>query len=101
MGGLWVVAEPGPDGSLARISTEVATLARDLAAAANLDVIGIVVAPRTCRSSARSRIRPRPTTPGPPSLPATSRVCSVARRRTRSSRDPAPMAATSQGPSRR
>ena len=45
MGGLWVVAEPGPDGSLARISTEVATLARDLAAAANLDVIGIVVAP--------------------------------------------------------
>jgi electron transfer flavoprotein alpha subunit len=45
MGGLWVVAEPGPDGGLARISTEVATLARDLAAGAGLDVIGIVVAP--------------------------------------------------------
>ena len=45
MGGLWVVAEPGPDGGLARISTEVATLARDLAASAGLDAIGIVVAP--------------------------------------------------------
>jgi electron transfer flavoprotein alpha subunit len=45
MGGLWVVAEPGPDGGLARISTEVATLARDLAAAAGLEVTGVVVAP--------------------------------------------------------
>ena len=45
MGALWVIAEPGPDGGLARISTEVATLVRDLAAAAGRDVIGIVVAP--------------------------------------------------------
>ena len=45
MGALWVVAEPGPDGALARISTEVATLARDLAAAAGREVVGIVVAP--------------------------------------------------------
>jgi electron transfer flavoprotein alpha subunit len=45
MGGLWVVAEPGPDGGLARISTEVATLVRDLAANAGLEAIGIVVAP--------------------------------------------------------
>ncbi len=45
MGGLWVVAELGPDGGLARISTEVATLVRELAATAGLDAIGIVVAP--------------------------------------------------------
>ena len=32
MGALWVVAEPGPDGGLARISAEAATLARDLGA---------------------------------------------------------------------
>jgi electron transfer flavoprotein alpha subunit len=44
MGALWVVAEPGPEGALARISTEVATLARDLAAAAGREVVGIVVA---------------------------------------------------------
>jgi electron transfer flavoprotein alpha subunit len=45
MGALWIVAEPGPDGSLARISAEVATLVRDLAAAAGRDAVGIVVAP--------------------------------------------------------
>jgi len=45
MGALWVVAEPGPDGSLARISAEAATLVRDLAAAAGRDAVGIVVAP--------------------------------------------------------
>ena len=50
MGGLWVVAEPGPDGGLARISTEVATLARELAAAAGLDV---------SRDRRRRRSRPR------------------------------------------
>ncbi len=44
MGALWVVAEPGPDGGLARISTEVATLARELGAAAGRDVVGVVVA---------------------------------------------------------
>ena len=44
MGALWVVAEPGTDGGLARISTEAATLARELGATATRDVVGIVVA---------------------------------------------------------
>ena len=44
MGALWVIAEPGPDGGLARISAEAATLARDLGAAAGREVVGIVVA---------------------------------------------------------
>ena len=61
MAGLWVVAEPGPDGGLARISAEAATLVRELATSAGKDAIGIVVAPdpgppqrsspHTCRSS--------------------------------------------------
>ena len=45
MGALWVVAEPGPDGGLARISAEAATLVRDLASTTGRDAIGIVVAP--------------------------------------------------------
>ena len=45
MGALWVVAEPGPDGGLARISAEAATLVRDLAASAGRDAVGIVIAP--------------------------------------------------------
>ncbi|MBA3234373.1 MAG: electron transfer flavoprotein subunit alpha/FixB family protein [Chloroflexi bacterium] len=44
MGALWVIAEPGPDGGLARISAEAATLARDLGGAAGREVVGIVVA---------------------------------------------------------
>ena len=44
MGALWIVAEPGPDGGLARISAEAATLARDLGASSKRDVIGIVIA---------------------------------------------------------
>ena len=44
MGVLWVIAEPGPDGGLARISTEAATLARELGAATGRGVEGIVVA---------------------------------------------------------
>jgi electron transfer flavoprotein alpha subunit len=44
MGELWVVGEPGPDHGLARISAEVATLARELGAAAGRDVVGVVVA---------------------------------------------------------
>jgi electron transfer flavoprotein alpha subunit len=44
MGALWVVGEPGPDRGLARISAEIATLARELGAAAGRDVVGIVVA---------------------------------------------------------
>src|SRR4029077_8594437 len=43
MGPLWVVAEPGADGGLARISAEAATLARDLGKTSGRDVIGIVV----------------------------------------------------------
>jgi electron transfer flavoprotein alpha subunit len=44
MAGLWVVGEVTADGTLARISTEVATLARTLAEAAGQDVAGVVVA---------------------------------------------------------
>ena len=44
MAGLWVLGEVMSDGSLARISTEVATLARTLAAASDQEVAGIVVA---------------------------------------------------------
>ena len=44
MGDLWVIGEPGPDGGLARISTEIATLARELGASGGRDVVGLVVA---------------------------------------------------------
>ena len=44
MAGLWVVGEVSADGSLAKISTEVATLARTLAEAGGQDVAGVVVA---------------------------------------------------------
>jgi electron transfer flavoprotein alpha subunit len=44
MGELWVIGEPGPDGGLARLSTEAATLARDLGAASGRDVVGVVIA---------------------------------------------------------
>ena len=44
MAGLWVVGEPGPDHGLARISAEIATLARELAEVAGREVIGVVVA---------------------------------------------------------
>jgi electron transfer flavoprotein alpha subunit len=44
MAGCWVIAETNPDGSLARASAELATLARDLAAKAGSDAHGIVVA---------------------------------------------------------
>ncbi len=43
MGALWIVAESGPDGGLARISAEAATLVRGLGAASKRDVVGIVV----------------------------------------------------------
>jgi len=43
-GTVWVVAEVAADGSLAKSSTEVATLARTLAEAAGGDAAGIVVA---------------------------------------------------------
>jgi electron transfer flavoprotein alpha subunit len=43
-GAIWIHGETTADGGLARISTEVATLARTLGAAAGRDVVGIVVA---------------------------------------------------------
>ena len=43
-GAIWVHGELAPDGSLAKISTEVATLARALGAAGGRDVVGVVVA---------------------------------------------------------
>jgi len=52
MGTIWVVAEPGLDGGLARISAEAATLVRDLAATAGRDAIGIVVAPDPAAAAA-------------------------------------------------
>jgi electron transfer flavoprotein alpha subunit len=44
MGALWVIAEPGPDGRLAHISAEAATLVRGLGQTTGRDVVGIVVA---------------------------------------------------------
>jgi len=44
MGALWVIAEPGADGGIARVSAEAATLARDLGASTGRDVIGIAIA---------------------------------------------------------
>jgi electron transfer flavoprotein alpha subunit len=44
-GPVWVVAETNADGSLAKISTEIATLARSLAGASGVGAVGIVVAP--------------------------------------------------------
>jgi electron transfer flavoprotein alpha subunit len=44
MGTLWVVAEPGPDGGLARISAEAATLARGLGERTGRSVEGLVIA---------------------------------------------------------
>jgi len=52
MGELWVIGEPGPDGGLARLSTEVATLARDLGAASGSEVVGVVVAVDPGRAAA-------------------------------------------------
>ena len=40
---IWVHGEIAPDGSLAKISTEVATLARQLGETASRDVVGVVV----------------------------------------------------------
>jgi electron transfer flavoprotein alpha subunit len=44
MAGIWVIGEVAADGSLARISTEVATLVRTLAEASGQEAAGIVVA---------------------------------------------------------
>ena len=44
MGAIWVIGEVTAAGDLARISTEIATLGRTLAAASGHDLVGIVVA---------------------------------------------------------
>ena len=43
-GAIWVHGETAPDGSLTKVSTEVATLARTLGEAGGRDVVGVVVA---------------------------------------------------------
>ena len=43
-GEIWVHGETAADGSLARLSTEVATMARSLGDAGGRDVVGVVVA---------------------------------------------------------
>ena len=43
-GAIWVIAETNADGSLAKSSAEIATLARNLAAEARVDAVGLVVA---------------------------------------------------------
>jgi electron transfer flavoprotein alpha subunit len=43
MGELWVIGEPTPDGGLARISGEVATLARELGVQGGRQVVGIAI----------------------------------------------------------
>jgi len=43
-GALWVHGELTPEGGLAKISTEVATAARTVAAEAGLDLVGVVIA---------------------------------------------------------
>ncbi len=51
-GAIWVHGETAPDGSLAKISTEVATLARSLGAAAGRDVVGVVVSAEPAAAAA-------------------------------------------------
>jgi electron transfer flavoprotein alpha subunit len=43
MGELWVIGEPTPEGGLARISAEVATLARELGVQGDRQVVGIAI----------------------------------------------------------
>jgi len=50
-GAIWVHGETTADGSLARISTEVATLARSLGESAGRDVVGVVVAADPCAAA--------------------------------------------------
>jgi electron transfer flavoprotein alpha subunit len=59
-GPIWVHGELAPDGSLAKISTEVATLARTLGAAGGRDVVGVVVAADPAAAAAElARFVPR------------------------------------------
>ena len=57
---IWVHGELAPDGSLAKISTEVATLARALGEAGGGDVVGVVVAAEpTAAAEELARFVPR------------------------------------------
>jgi electron transfer flavoprotein alpha subunit len=57
---IWVHGEVAPDGNLAKISTEVATLARQLGKTASRDVVGIVVgADPTAAAGELARFVPR------------------------------------------
>ena len=47
----WVVGEPNADGSISKLSTEVATLARTLAEAAGDEAVGVVVAAEPGRAA--------------------------------------------------
>jgi electron transfer flavoprotein alpha subunit len=47
----WVVGEPNADGSISKLSTEVATLARSLAEAAGGEAVGVVVAAEPGRAA--------------------------------------------------
>ena len=59
-GAIWVHGEVAPDGSLAKISTEVATLGRQLAEGAGREVVGIVVAAEPAEPAAElARYLPR------------------------------------------
>jgi electron transfer flavoprotein alpha subunit len=59
-GAIWVHGELAPDGSLAKISTEVATLARTLGEAGGRDVVGVVVGPDPSAAAAElARFVPR------------------------------------------
>ena len=69
MGELWVVGEPGPEGGLARLSTEAATLARDLGAASGHEVVGIVIAADPAAAAAElARFVPRVVAVAEPSV---------------------------------
>jgi electron transfer flavoprotein alpha subunit len=52
MARLWVIGEPAADGSLAKISTEVATLVRGLGESNRADVTGIVVGAEPAKAAA-------------------------------------------------
>ena len=48
---IWVVGEIGPDGGVAKLSTEVATLARTLGETAGREVVGVVIAAHPQRAA--------------------------------------------------
>ncbi|MEW5991444.1 MAG: electron transfer flavoprotein subunit alpha/FixB family protein [Chloroflexota bacterium] len=85
MARFWVVGEPNADGSISKLSTEVATLARSLADAAGGDAVGIVVGTDPGRAAAElAAFLPRVIAVADPglaghawSVPAAERVAGV------------------------